>query len=82
MACMEQTEILGIIYRGKSCFYLSKGLKENVTETFESEQTFQFAWDDHISYLGNLLILANVQGHIMTFMDPRHVFGFVYLLIN
>lgn len=43
MACVEQTEILGIIYRGKSCFYLSKGLKENVTETFERQQTFVYA---------------------------------------
>lgn len=43
MACMEPTEILGIIYRGNSCFFLSKGLKENVTEAFESEQTFVYA---------------------------------------
>lgn len=39
---MEHTEILGIIYRGKSCFYLSRGFKGNVTETLESEQLFGY----------------------------------------
>lgn len=43
---MEHTEILEIVYRGKSCVYLSKGLKENVTETLESEQTFVYAVTD------------------------------------
>lgn len=28
---------------GKSCFCLSGGLKENVTETLENEQTFVYA---------------------------------------
>lgn len=43
IAYMEHTEILEIVYRRKSCIYLFKGLKENVTETLESEQIFAYA---------------------------------------
>lgn len=39
---MEYIEIFGIIYRGKSCFYLFRGFKGNVIEILESERLFGY----------------------------------------